>query len=327
MDLISVIVPVYNVEKYLRECVDSILRQVYTNLEIILVDDGSTDSSGTMCDEYAKKDDRIRVIHKQNGGLSDARNAGLDICSGEYISFVDSDDIISDYFIEYLHDTMVRENSDIVALRQTARFWDDGIQKPNFDDSPDYQTDNLSSFDALIQMYYQVIPTGIQHKFYKRFLFDDLRFPKGYLYEDLATSYKLFMKCSTISLISPAIYGYRKRSGSIIRSDFKKEKMVVIEISQELFDKSLKFDPRLEHAAACRVFSAISSVYLQAPMSDKETIDKLWIEMKKYKKFVDKENNALMRKKIRFCSMLMNFGKSITHTIGRKYGQKGSFYQ
>lgn len=102
-DLISVIVPVYNVEKYLHKCINSILNQTYKNLEIILIDDGSTDNSGKICDEYALKDNRIKVIHKENGGLSSARNAGLDICSGDYIGFVDSDDYIAEDMYEYLY--------------------------------------------------------------------------------------------------------------------------------------------------------------------------------------------------------------------------------
>ena len=111
--LISVIVPVYNVEKYLEKCVSSIVNQTYKNLEIMLVDDGSTDSSGKMCDEFAKKDDRIKVIHKPNGGLSDARNSALKIAKGDYIGFVDSDDYIADDMFETLCDLMEDNNSDI----------------------------------------------------------------------------------------------------------------------------------------------------------------------------------------------------------------------
>ena len=120
--MISIVVPVYNVEKYLSQCLDSILTQTYKNLEIILVDDGSTDKSGSICDSYKKKDPRIVVIHKENGGLSDARNAGVAICKGDFISFVDSDDYLSPYFYEILMGVAQKRNCDIVALKSGTDF-------------------------------------------------------------------------------------------------------------------------------------------------------------------------------------------------------------
>ena len=112
--MISVIVPVYNVEKYLRQCLDSVLAQTYRELEIILVDDGSTDGSGAICDEYATRDSRIKVVHQQNGGLSSARNAGLDLATGEYVAFVDSDDYIHETMLELLYQALVENNADTV---------------------------------------------------------------------------------------------------------------------------------------------------------------------------------------------------------------------
>ena len=128
--LVSVIIPVYNVEKYLERCVDSVLAQTYTNLEIILIDDGSTDTSGKICDEYAQKDARIRVLHKKNTGIADTRNIGLDISKGEYIAFVDSDDFVASIFIEVAMDAMLNEQCDLVALTDGIAFWD-GEAEPN----------------------------------------------------------------------------------------------------------------------------------------------------------------------------------------------------
>ena len=117
MPAISVIVPIFNVENYVRKCVDSILNQTFSDIEIILVDDGSTDASGRICDEYLSKDDRIRVIHKENGGLSDARNAGLDMCTGEYIGFVDGDDYIDGDMYELLYKNLIQYDADISMCR------------------------------------------------------------------------------------------------------------------------------------------------------------------------------------------------------------------
>ena len=111
--LVSIIVPIYNVEKYIKECIDSIINQTYKNLEIILVDDGSPDCCPKICDEYSKKDKRIKVIHKENGGLSSARNAGLDVAKGEYVSFIDSDDVVDEKFIETLYNLCIENNCDI----------------------------------------------------------------------------------------------------------------------------------------------------------------------------------------------------------------------
>ncbi|HDT8053597.1 TPA: glycosyltransferase, partial [Enterococcus faecalis] len=113
MPKISIIVPVYNVEKYLEKCVRSILAQTFTDFELILVDDGSPDSSGAMCDQFAEQDQRVKVIHKENGGLSDARNAGIEIATGEYLGFVDSDDYIADDMYELLYTNIVKEDADL----------------------------------------------------------------------------------------------------------------------------------------------------------------------------------------------------------------------
>ena len=143
--LLSVIVPIYNVEDYLNRCVDSIINQTYKNLEIILVDDGSPDNCPQMCDDYAKKDSRIRVVHKENGGLSDARNAGMKVATGEYVSFIDSDDYISLDFYETLFQTMVDNDSDIVEC-SVVKFY----ENEKFDEySDDLKVTNYETVDAL----------------------------------------------------------------------------------------------------------------------------------------------------------------------------------
>ena len=147
--LISVIVPIYNVEKYLARCVDSIVNQTYKNLEIILIDDGSPDLCPQMCDDYAEKDSRIKVVHKKNGGLSDARNAGMAVATGEYISFIDSDDYVSDDFFECLLDVMNKENSDIAEC-SVVKFYEDNRFDEFSDDLSVKTYDTQDAMSALI---------------------------------------------------------------------------------------------------------------------------------------------------------------------------------
>ena len=215
--LISVIVPVYKVEEYFRKCADSILGQSYRNLEIILVDDGSPDSCPALCDEYAKADSRVRVIHKENGGLSDARNAGLDIASGDYIGFVDSDDWIAPGMYEELVRTAVRSGAEIACCGYTET---NGIRelavKSLADREKKYTAEEalrevLVSGDILVVMW---------NKIYRRGLFDDIRFPKGETFEDGAVFYRLFGKCACIAHTGKAGYYYRKRDGSITFTDY-----------------------------------------------------------------------------------------------------------
>ena len=143
--LISVIVPIYKVEKYLDRCVESLINQTYKNLEIILVDDGSPDNSPAMCDNYAKKDSRIKVVHKKNGGLSDASNVGMSVATGEFISFIDSDDYVSDDFFEVLYNTMITEKSDIVEC-SVVKFYEDNLFDKHNDDN---EITTFSTVDAL----------------------------------------------------------------------------------------------------------------------------------------------------------------------------------
>ena len=183
---ISIIVPVYNVEKYLNRCFDSILNQTFTDFELILVDDGSTDNSGIICYEYKTKDNRIKVIHKENGGLSSARNAGLDIARGKYIGFVDSDDFINKDMYKILFDTIQANNSDMVIC-DYYKVNEDDINKfrnlkCNCENIKIKNLNNLESIDNLFLTGEKFIYAW--NKLYKRELFNDLRYEKGRIYEN-----------------------------------------------------------------------------------------------------------------------------------------------
>lgn len=210
--LISIIVPIYNVELYLRRCLDSVLNQTYTNLEIILVDDGSPDGCPQICDEYAVKDKRIIVIHKENGGLSAARNAGLDICKGEYISFIDSDDWVSEKYIETLFNISTKENADI-AIGEYISTSGNILKEQN-----SIFTKAFSSKEALFRLFSKNNTTYTIScaKLYKRELFSSLRFPIGKYHEDEFTTYILFYNSKKIVYTSEILYYYYQRAGSIV---------------------------------------------------------------------------------------------------------------
>lgn len=213
-DLISIIIPVYKVEEYLEKCIESVLKQTYTNLQIILVDDGSPDNCGKICDEYAKKDSRIEVIHKVNGGLSDARNVGIAKAKGKYIGFVDSDDYIKEdmYEIlinlikEYDADVSICNLYDVIDGKEYIRNNENGIQE-------------YSRLEILKEV---LLDENIQsyawNKLYKKELFDEIKYPIGKKYEDIGTTFYVFEKCNKIVVTSKPEYYYLKRSDSLVNN-------------------------------------------------------------------------------------------------------------
>ena len=209
--LVSVIIPVYNVEKYLKKCVDSVLNQTYRNLDIILVDDGSTDLSGKMCDKLGIDDKRVTVIHKQNGGLSDARNAGLNVARGEYYAFVDSDDYISSDMIEIMVNS-ARENSCEIAICNMVRFSESG-ESALFYHPVDQKQILLGEnrFKTLKQ-------PSVCNKLFKASLFQNIRFPKGKYYEDTFVYHELLYRAKCVVLTGSNSYLYLERSDSIVGS-------------------------------------------------------------------------------------------------------------
>ena len=213
--MISIIVPVYKVEQYLPKCVDSILSQTYTDIEVILVDDGSPDNCPGICDDYARSDKRVKVAHKTNGGLSDARNAGLDIASGEYIFFVDSDDWIEKEAISVCVQLAGNGNPDIVVTMPYNVISDGNSNVlQNGAPAPDVL---MESEDALIEMIYRNNRWSAWGNLYKRSLFENQRFKKGYLYEDLELIPRIVLSAGSVMLHYRPLYNYLLREGSIMR--------------------------------------------------------------------------------------------------------------
>ena len=215
-DLISVIVPIFGVESYLRRCVDSLLRQTYRNIEILLIDDGSLDSCGMICDEYALKDDRIKAFHKLNGGLSDARNYGIDRANGEYICFVDPDDYVADDYCLSMHDAAIYENADIVICSYT-KFYGESLPVVS-EKQGSYEV--IDTHEALKRLY---LPDGIMYpvawnKLYKRSIISDLRYPVGVINEDEFTTYKFILNSKRIVVLDKILYYYYQNSTGITSS-------------------------------------------------------------------------------------------------------------
>lgn len=264
LPLISVIVPCYNVEEYLPKCIESILSQTYKNLEILLVDDGSPDNSGRICDEYAGKDCRIRVIHKENGGLSDARNVALDVMKGEYVTFIDSDDYVAEDYVEILYRLIAKYGVQMsVVWHQTFA---DGTVPPVCHEPVSEHI--LCGWEALEGMFYQrTFDTAAWAKMYHCSLFSDgVRYPEGWLYEDLPTTYRLIMKCSRIAFGEHRNYFYRIRNTSIEGSPFKPLKYEsCLKIVYQLEADSIKMPKQVQRALDCRIVSFAFHILLEIP--------------------------------------------------------------
>lgn len=217
--LITIIIPVYNVEPYLARCLDSVLQQTYTALEIILVDDGSTDSCGRLCDAYAEKDSRIKVIHKVNGGLSSARNAGLDAMSGDYVLFVDSDDYIAPDCVTYLYDLIVNTDAQIaIGNYETTSNGHYAFKQGQA------SVEVISGKEAIVRQFGKrtVQYVSACAKLYNGKLFDRLRFPEGLLHEDEGTTYKALYGCKGVAVSQKVIYAYYFNPASITKRPKKK---------------------------------------------------------------------------------------------------------
>lgn len=227
-ELISVIIPVYNVQDYLRSCVDSIRNQTYTNLEIILVDDGSTDDSGVICEQYAEKDNRIRVLHKPNGGQSSARNMGIDRAEGRWLTFVDSDDLVAPDMIEKMHHVI--GNGDIVMCDR-LKFTETPV--------PDGKSRGITrhgNIEFLQKIYDAPRFIAIWGKLYRRELFENFRFAEGIIYEDEDALPQLIYAAQEIVYLQEAKYYYRVRPESTMTSGFGKKRLDIIVVCRRRID-------------------------------------------------------------------------------------------
>lgn len=231
---ISIIIPIYKVEKYLDKCVESVVNQTYKNLEIILVDDGSPDNCPKMCDEWAKKDKRIKVIHKENGGLSDARNKGLDIATGDHIMFLDSDDYVSTQICEKLLDLSLKNNADISMCDLLSFYEDEDLPIVN----ANYETIVLNRAQIIEQIYkptLNLLMVAVA-KLYKKEVLKNIRYPIGRLHEDEFVIHRVIYEANNFAYTTEKLYYYLKRRESITAVKKQKNITDVLEAFKNRYD-------------------------------------------------------------------------------------------
>lgn len=285
--LVTVIVPVYKVEPYLRRCIDSIISQTYHNLEIILVDDGSPDGCPEICDEYAERDSRIKVIHKKNGGLSDARNVGLGSSSGKYVTFVDSDDWLENAAVDYMYQLIIKYDAGLVI---------GGMQR--VENITDYIL--KSDWNGKLQEACMTNVQAMQHFFqngcaawarlYRRSIFNDIMFPIGEINEDEAIVLPILERCGTVVLTNHVIYNYRCRPESITTASFSATKLAW----QRHCADNLRFIqekyPELEADAAARYRGSLLWSLTEIALSDGD-----WSEQVRELRFALRKYHALFK--------------------------------
>lgn len=244
--LVSVVIPVYNVEKYLRECLDSVVGQTYKNLQIILVDDGSTDTSGAICDEYAKKDERITVVHQENQGAGAAKNIGLELVEGEYLSLIDSDDYIDEKFYETMIRAMEKYNADVAQCLFTNLFADHEIKRKYYFPAPN--TRKMSTKRYLFEILYDWKYAIFANKVFKTKLLGEAKFPVGRKIDDEFFTYKLICKAKNVVNVNEHLYHYRMRQSSVM-NDNSRDKLNQdrLECFKERYDYIIKKYPSLEN--------------------------------------------------------------------------------
>ncbi len=315
-DLVSIILPIYKVESYLERCIESVRRQTYQNIEIILVDDGSPDNCGRICDSYAKQDERIIVIHKENGGLSDARNVGIQKATGKYITLVDSDDYIEEDYVEFLY-KLIQENNAQISICSHTVLYENGTILPK----STHENSVLDAKTVLERILYdEGIDLSAWAKMYDKKLFEKVQYPKGRLFEDAATTYLLIDQCSKIAIGSESKYRYMIRNNSITSADFSPKKMQLITSTKEMSDYVKEKYPDLKNAANRRLMYAYLSTLSQLanckkryPKEEKEIVE-----------YIRKNGNAVLKdkrakKRDKFGIIALKFGFPIYRIIWRIY--------
>lgn len=286
--MISVIVPVYNVESYLRKCLDSILAQTYRDLEILVIDDGSTDGSGAICDEYAGKDDRIKVFHTENKGLSAARNYALDRSHGDYIAFIDSDDWFEVTALQSFLTNAQETAADIVACQFYQEYVDKTVKPNGFD------TEFVAQGDEVLKAMVvdHKLTEDVWNKFYRASLFYFIRYPEGMIFEDKATTYKLLQKAEKLAYTPAPLIHYRNREGSLSNVHSMKSLIDYWVVYRERFDMLSPISEQYYNTALSETVGAISRMwrwYAGCTSKEKREARKILDDMQQFLKEHKKE--------------------------------------
>ena len=300
-DLISVIIPVYNVEKFLPYSLDRVINQTYKNLEIILINDGSTDNSKAICKQYEEKDNRIKLINQKNQGAAVARNTGLDNASGKYIGFVDSDDVISLEFYTGLYKLLKETDSDISECASVQISEDDLFNKnykfDNIDNIDFITTNSLGALNRINSE--EIYITGksivVWNKLYKRQLFNDIRFPIGKKYEDDLTTYKIFNKINKLASTEKVLYNYVQRKNSLMHKEFSMDRLEALEVFDNYEHFFKEYNNRYLYVKCLvrylRILYTILEELYNSQYKEKEKVKNI-IE-KKFKEIYNKLENNL----------------------------------
>lgn len=319
--LVSVVVPIYNVQPYIRKCIDSLLRQTHHAIEIILVDDASPDDCPKICDEYAAKDNRVRVIHKENGGLSDARNVGIAASAGEYIAFVDGDDFVADDYIFELLKTCQDTGADISA----AGFYKT-YGKENVPVLKGVELKEFTNLEAIQDIFTanSVCEVMTWNKLYRRSLFIEhtITFPTGRLHEDNFTTYKLFYFANKITYIDKPLYHYIQRSDSIMGREFNVRRLDILMVPDEVERFFGQHRVAMSQAIqSMRVLTALGvyNTYLTSSKRDKATNNAIKAAIRE---IGDVRGNQLMSPKQKVLVGLARYGSPLYAQLRRLYERK-----
>ncbi|GAA2910771.1 glycosyltransferase family 2 protein [Enterococcus pseudoavium] len=314
-NLISIIIPVYNVENYLEKCLHTIVDQTYSQLEIIIIDDGSTDKSNYICRKFKDKDSRIILIEQENKGLAIARNVGLNQASGKFVTFLDGDDYVTESYVENLFQAIVKTGAEISISNYVVV--DDelnNVESSSTNDEVEIITYNQD--EGLKNLFLQKgFETTAWGKLYLMSLFDDIRFPDVKAFEDFPITYKLFMESKKIAHINTCDYMYVKRMSSIMNTNFNESKLILLEIIEDIAEDLYKKKPYLEEYYYTRIFSSLISLWVTIPLDNKSNL-LVWNELLKYRKFVIVAKKSA--KKLRllvFCSLC---GRTISSKVGNR---------
>ena len=302
MEKISIIAPVYQVEKYIGQCIESVINQTFKNFELILIDDGSKDKSGNICDEYAKRDKRIHVVHTENKGAASARNRGLDLATGKYIAFVDGDDYLAENMLDKLYKVITQENCDVVVcdfLNLHAN--------PDKDFSLQLSDSKVSGREILSHLKNQKnygVWTIVWNKLYKKEILKALRFPEGKYFEDEIFSDQLYLRCNEVQVISDVLYYHRVLETSTMNTQKIRNYLDLIDAFQLRIN--LYLENRLPDDEVYKVLIYMLESYTKCAKADFMGHDKE--RLKQAKRFIRESSRILIKKRLSFikkCSLIL----------------------